>query len=82
MKSTGIVRNLDNLGRIVIPVEVRKILNISEKDPVEIYINGESIVLKKYAPACIFCGEADDIVNYKGRNICKSCIKVLKRKLD
>lgn len=82
MKSTGIVRRMDELGRIVLPAEIRKHLNLSQKDPIEIYVNGESIVLKKYSPACIFCGEADDIVVYRGRNVCSSCIKVLKRKVD
>ena len=82
MKSTGIVRRMDELGRIVLPAELRKNLNISEKDPLEIYVNGDSIVLKKYSPACIFCDEADDIVTFKGKNICSPCVKVLKRKLD
>ncbi len=82
MKSTGIVRRMDELGRIVLPSEIRKHMHLTQKDPLEIYVNGDSIVLKKYSPACIFCGEANEIIVYRGRNVCSSCIKVLKRKVD
>lgn len=78
MKNTGIIRKLDQLGRIVLPMELRKTLDIVEKDPLEIYTDGEQIILKKYEPACIFCGEAKDVINYKGKNICKNCKKELK----
>ena len=78
MKSTGIVRKMDNLGRIVIPMELRKTINIVEGDGLEIFVEGETIILKKYEPACIFCGEANDIVNFKGKNICKDCLRELK----
>ncbi|NFC47385.1 AbrB/MazE/SpoVT family DNA-binding domain-containing protein [Clostridium botulinum] len=77
MKSTGVVRKLDNLGRVVLPKELRKTLNLDEKDPLEIYVDGEQIILKKYAPACIFCGEAKEVINFKGKNICKICLKEL-----
>lgn len=80
MKATGIVRKVDELGRITLPIELRRTLNIDIKDPVEIFIEGEQIVLKKYEPSCIFCGNAKDVVNYKGKNICKSCLKELKVK--
>jgi len=80
MKSTGIVRKVDELGRVVLPIELRRTLNISEKDALEIYVDGNQVILKKYEPACIFCGEASDVINYKGRNICKSCIKELSSK--
>lgn len=80
MKSTGIVRKVDELGRITLPIELRRTLNIDIKDPLEIYVEGEQIVLKKYEPSCIFCGNAKDVVNYKGKNICKSCLKELKVK--
>ena len=73
MKSTGIVRKVDELGRIVLPIELRRTLNINEKDSLEIFVDNDKIVLQKYEPACIFCGSADDIVNYKGRNICGEC---------
>ena len=75
MKSTGIVRKIDNLGRIVLPSELRKKLNIEIKDAVEIYVSGDSIILKKYFPACVFCGEANDIISYRDKNICSNCIK-------
>ncbi|MGB9812952.1 MAG: AbrB/MazE/SpoVT family DNA-binding domain-containing protein [Thermovenabulum sp.] len=74
MKSTGVVRKVDELGRVVIPIELRRVLNISEKDPLEIYVDGDKIILKKYEPGCIFCGSADDVVNFKGKNVCKKCI--------
>lgn len=78
MKSTGIVRKVDDLGRIVLPIELRRTLNIEIKDSLEIYVDGEQIILKKYQPSCVFCGEAKDVVNFKGKNICKQCIKALK----
>lgn len=78
MKSTGIVRKVDELGRIVIPKELRTTLNIEEKDSLEIYVDGEHIILKKYEPACIFCANAKDVQVYKGKNICPSCLNELK----
>lgn len=78
MKNTGIVRKVDELGRIVLPIELRRSLDIAEKDPLEIYVDGEQIVLKRYQPACIFCGEAEDVINYKEKNICKSCMEDIK----
>ena len=78
MKSTGIVRKVDELGRIVLPIELRRTLDIGEKDALEIFTEGASIILKKYEPACIFCGDAKDIINYKSKNICSSCMKELK----
>ncbi len=73
MKSTGVVRKVDELGRIVIPIELRRTMGIEEKDALEIYVDGEKIILKKYEPACIFCGNAEDVINYKGKNLCASC---------
>ena len=89
MKSTGIVRKIDELGRIVLPIELRRELNILsnkekgsskriDSDSVEIYTEGENIILRKYQSACIFCGDAKDIVNYKGKNVCKLCLKEIK----
>lgn len=78
MKSTGIVRKVDELGRVVLPIELRRTLNIDQKDSLEIYVDGERIVLKKYHPACVFCGEADEISFFKSKNICKSCVTELK----
>ncbi len=73
MKSTGVVRKIDELGRIVIPMELRRTMDIEEKDSLEIFTDGEKIVLKKYAPGCIFCGNAEGITSFKGKCICKSC---------
>ncbi|MCT4564929.1 MAG: AbrB/MazE/SpoVT family DNA-binding domain-containing protein [Maledivibacter sp.] len=78
MKSTGIVRKVDELGRIVIPKELRKTFNIGEKDALEIFVDGPQIILKKYEPACIFCGQAKNNINYKGKNICPDCVVELK----
>ncbi len=75
MKSTGMVRRVDELGRIVLPIELRKTFNIVEKDALEIYTEGDTIVLKKYEPACIFCGDARDVTVFKGKNICATCKK-------
>lgn len=80
MKATGIVRAVDDLGRIVIPKELRRTLDIAERDCLEIYVEGEQIILKKYEPSCVFCGQARDVFNYKGKNICHSCIKELKNR--
>lgn len=81
MKSTGIVRKVDELGRIVLPIELRRTLSIEEKDRIEIFVDGESIILRKYQPACIFCDNAKDIINYKGKNICPDCIRAMNEKL-
>lgn len=77
MKSTGIVRKVDELGRIVLPIELRRTLDIAERDSLEIYVDGSSVILKKYQPACVFCDNAKDVVNFKGKNICQDCIKEL-----
>ena len=81
MKSTGIVRKLDELGRIVLPIELRRTLNLAEKDAVEIYVDGENIILKKYQPNCIFCGEGKNLVDYKGKMICAKCAKTIGEKV-
>lgn len=77
LKSIGIVRTVDDLGRVTLPIELRRTLEITEKDSLEIFVDGDSIVLKKYEPACIFCGNAQDVSVYKGRNICRDCIAEL-----
>ncbi|MCQ4864553.1 AbrB/MazE/SpoVT family DNA-binding domain-containing protein [Pseudoflavonifractor phocaeensis] len=77
MKSTGIVRKVDELGRIVLPIELRRTLDIAEKDNLEIYVDGSSIILKKYQPSCIFCDDARDVINYRGKNICPACLAAL-----
>ncbi len=75
MKSTGIVRKVDELGRIVIPKEIRKKLDIEIKDPIEIYVEGSSIVLKKVESGCIFCNNSKDLTIYKSKFICKKCLE-------
>ena len=77
MKSTGIVRKVDELGRIVLPIELRRTLGIEEKDRIE----GDAIILRKYQPACIFCDSAKDIVSYRGKNVCSDCIRMLEEKI-
>lgn len=73
MKAIGIVRKVDELGRVVIPIELRRTMSIEEKDPLEIYVDGESIILKKYEPACIFCGSAVEVEDFKGKKVCRDC---------
>ncbi len=75
MKSTGIVRRIDELGRIVLPIELRRNLNIEIKDPMEIYLEGDKIVLKKHYDACVFCGSRENLKEYMGKHICSECIK-------
>lgn len=78
MKSTGIVRKVDELGRIVLPIEMRRTLDIGEKDALEIYVEGSSVILNKYKPSCVFCDATKDITVFKGKNICPKCLKELK----
>jgi len=78
MKTSGIIRTIDGLGRVVLPVEIRRALDLSFKDTVEICISGDSIIMKKYKPSCIFCGSMEDANLYKGRVICKHCLADLK----
>ncbi|SHG41817.1 transcriptional regulator, AbrB family [Thermosyntropha lipolytica DSM 11003] len=81
MKSTGVVRKVDELGRIVIPIELRRTMGIEEKDALEIYVDGDKIILKKYEPACIFCGNAEEVINYKGKNLCRNCLTELNKQV-
>ena len=81
MKSTGIVRGIDALGRIVLPKELRTSMHLDTDTKLEIFVDGESIILRKYQPACIFCDNAKDIINYKGKNICPDCIRAMNEKL-
>ena len=73
IKSTGIVRRMDELGRVVIPMELRNQFKIMEKDPIEIFVDGSSIVLRKYEPNCIFCGSTKDLYEYNDKLICSKC---------
>ena len=79
MKATGIVRKVDELGRIVLPIELRRTLDIEERDALEIYLDEDRIVLQKYEPACLFCGSNHGLVSYKGKNVCAGCAKELAR---
>lgn len=78
MKSTGIVRKIDELGRIVLPIELRRTLDIDIKDSLEIYVENNSIILKKYEPTCIFCGSSNELTSFHEKNICIDCIKKIK----
>ena len=79
MKATGVIRSLDQLGRIVIPIELRRVLDIAIGDGLEFYSDENTIVLKKYEPACIFCNNAKDIKVYRGKNVCGECYSELKK---
>ena len=75
MKSTGIVRKVDELGRIVLPIELRRTLDIAERDELEIYLDDDKVILKKYEPSCVFCGSSCGLVSYHGKNVCMECIE-------
>ena len=73
MKSTGIVRKIDGLGRIVLPIELRKYMDINTGDDIEIFVENGTIVVSKYTPACLFCGGREGIAEYHEKNICRAC---------
>lgn len=77
MKSTGIIRRVDELGRVVIPIELRNKFGIAEKDPIEIFVDGSNIVLKKFEPNCIFCGSSKKLSEYKDKLVCDKCLEKL-----
>ncbi len=79
MKSTGITRPVDALGRVVIPMEIRENLDIKTKDLLEIFVQGDKIVLKKHIDACIFCDSDDDVVTFEDKKVCKSCLAKLSK---
>jgi AbrB family transcriptional regulator, transcriptional pleiotropic regulator of transition state genes len=79
MKATGVVRKLDQLGRIVIPIEVRRGLDLAREDPIEIFVEEDCIVLKKYLPSCIFCNDTQNVSAQKGKLVCKKCLTELKK---
>lgn len=78
IKSTGIVRRVDELGRVVLPIELRRTLYIGERDALEIFVEGDQIILRKYEQACVFCGESKDVRIYREKNICSNCIEEMK----
>ena len=77
MKTTGIIRQLDTLGRIVLPIELRRTIGIGPKDMIEIFVEGSSVILRKYEPDCLFCGGSRDLTPYKDKMICARCLKEL-----
>lgn len=77
MKSTGIVRKVDELGRIVLPIELRRTLDIAERDSLEIYAEEDRIVLRKYQPSCVFCNSSKGVMAFKGKNVCAACASAL-----
>ena len=79
MKSTGIVRKIDELGRITLPIEIRRIMDIEQKDPIEIFVENNSIILKKYEATCIFCGNNKDTALFNDKHVCKICRDALKK---
>ena len=75
MKSTGIIRKVDELGRVVLPIELRRTLDLAERDELEIYLDNDKIVLHKFEPSCIFCNSSEGLVSYRGKNVCQECIR-------
>ena len=82
MKSTGIVRRVDELGRVVLPIELRRTLEIEERDQLEIMLEDDRIILRKYQPTCIFCGAETDLLEYRGKRICGKCLKEINEQAD
>lgn len=72
-KATGIVRKLDSLGRIVLPIELRRTLGLAEGDGIEIFVDGENVILRKYQPMCVFCGHCDELQDFYGKKVCPEC---------
>ena len=81
MKSTGIVRKVDDLGRIVLPIELRRTLDIAERDELEIYLDDDKVVMRKYEPSCVFCSSTWNLVEYCGKNVCSDCIRKMKAEI-
>ncbi|MBR2293264.1 MAG: AbrB/MazE/SpoVT family DNA-binding domain-containing protein [Clostridia bacterium] len=79
MKSTGVVRKVDELGRIVLPIEIRKTLDIQQKDAIEIFVEEDKIILQKYQPACIFCNNVNGIVYFKDKRVCIACVEKMRK---
>ena len=80
MKATGIVRRIDELGRVVLPIELRRTMNLEVRDPVEIFMEGDSIVLRKYEASCLFCGGSHQLTTFRGKQLCSDCLRQLKEK--
>jgi len=78
IRSTGVVRKIDNMGRVVLPKETRNYLGIEVKTPLEIFVDEDYIYLKKYEPACVFCREAKNTITYRGKIICEDCLSEIR----
>jgi len=81
VKATGVVRKIDPLGRIVLPMELRRTRGIKVEDSMEIFVDGDMVILKKYQPGCVFCGEADETQQHKGKTVCSSCLRDMQAQL-
>jgi len=81
MRPTGIVRKVDDLGRIVLPIELRRTLDIAERDELEIYLEDDKVVMRKYEPSCVFCASTRNLVEYRGKNVCNECIHAMKTEI-
>jgi len=75
MKSTGIIRKVDDLGRIVLPIELRRTMDIAERDELEIFLENDRIILQKFEPACIFCGASRGLITFRRKNVCQECVR-------
>ena len=82
MKATGIVRRIDELGRIVLPIELRRTMDIEERDRVEIYLEEDLIIVRKFEQTCLFCGAARTLIAFKEKSVCRDCIRALNKKAD
>ncbi|MCE5203203.1 MAG: AbrB/MazE/SpoVT family DNA-binding domain-containing protein [Coriobacteriales bacterium] len=80
MSDTGIVRRVDDLGRIVIPMELRRTLGINVKDPISISVEGDRVILEKFRDACVICGSQQDVTTVKGRSVCADCVATIKKR--
>ena len=78
VSNTGIVRKIDELGRVTLPIEIRRMLDIEEKDPIEIFIEDSALLLKKHSASCVFCGSSSDVVSFGGKYICGNCVAAIK----
>ncbi len=79
MRPTGIVRKVDDLGRIVLPIELRRTLDIAERDELEIYLDDDKVVMRKYEPSCVFCASTRNLTQYRGKSVCGQCIQAMKK---
>lgn len=82
MKATGIVRRIDELGRIVLPIELRRTMDIEERDRVEIYLEDDLIIVRKFEQTCLFCGAVRNLIAFKEKSVCRDCIRALNKKAD